>query len=218
MKRSLSTIALTAVAALALGAGSAGAQPRVHHAGTAQSAALQGCSGSYETFRVRDEVSIPAAYLARLERAVAIQSLQVRREWKSPCARFSTTGVWPIYIMWSAVKTCDLYGAPGCHGPAPGSNATDGTDGIPTIWLGIHDTGYSSWTIVFSGEVLRSLVDPYCATVNGSSPVDPDIEIPDPVAFDWYRSDAIKVSDWTFPLYWRHPFASGRMDYMGVLG
>jgi hypothetical protein len=113
-----------------------------------------------QTITVVNQANVRPAALAEVENAVAVQSLQLRAAWGTPCAMFTSTGGWPLYLTRSSIPPCPSTD-PGCHWNQSGSIGIDVATGG---W------GYRLWSVYFSHEVMEVLADP---TAVGDEVCDP---------------------------------------------
>jgi len=138
--------------------------------------------------------------LAKVERAVVAQSLQLRAVWGTPCVQFGPGG-WPLYLKVDSGINGDVH--------YPGPVAFVETEGAP----------YDGWSEAFSHEVVEMLVDP---TTNrdyydGESTIQVEVggvisteteldehalEVADPVEERGYRLDGVYVTDFALPSYY----------------
>jgi hypothetical protein len=121
--------------------------------------------------------------LAKVERAVTAQSMQLRAAWGTPCVQFGPGG-WPLYLQIGGTEW-------GVHYSQP-TRAIIYTDGLT----------YRAWSTAFSHEVLEMIEDPSTTnwyTANGANGA--AVEVADPVGQRAYRLAGVWVSDFAFPSY-----------------
>lgn len=122
----------------------------------------QTCDGfPVQMISVRNQAGVEPWYLELIERAVAQQSLQLRREWGTRCVVFGPGG-WPLTLLPSLAGTA-CAGDGGCHWEDDRVRMLVQTQG--------------TWSAVVSHEVIESLVDP-----SGTGH-----EICDPLDYVWYQ-------------------------------
>jgi hypothetical protein len=194
--RKLLLIIIAALFALAAPAQARG----LNHAGSAleragrlsavAAAAVPSCPAGVpvQTITVINQANVRPWALAKVERAMVDQSLQLRAAWGTPCVQFAGGG-WPLYLW--------------IGGTVYGYHYTD------PIRMEVYTGGYTSpaWSETFSHEIVETLVDPS----TGRSYYDPYhwlpvtmfglVEVADPVEERGYRLDAIWVSDFVLPAY-----------------
>jgi hypothetical protein len=154
-------------------------------AAPARAAAAPCAAGSpVQDITVVNQAGVRAPVLARVERAVSAQSLQVRAAWGTPCAHF-TAGGWKLYLKGGGPEPHgehDFYGQP-----------------YALVWT--SGATVEGWSRDFSHEVIEMLEDPTLDvryTHDGSTW---QREIADPVEGLGYRLDGIYVSDFVTPLW-----------------
>lgn len=155
-------------------------------AGAAPARAAVACpSGvSTQTITVVNQAGVRPWVLARVERAVSAQSLQVRAAWGTPCAQFAAGG-WNLYLKIGGPEPRgehDFYGQP-----------------YALVWT--SGASVEGWSRDFSHEVIEMLEDPSLEvryTHDGSTW---QREIADPVEGLGYRLDGVYVSDFVTPLW-----------------
>ncbi len=167
---------LAAVAAVFACAGSA-------HAATARPACPAGVPT--QTVSIVNQAHVRARALARVERAISAQSLQVRAAWNTPCAQFGAGG-WKVYLKVGGVEA---------HGEHY-------FDGVPYGIVWTSGAPLEGWSRDFSHELIEMLEDPTLDVryyMDGSSWMR---EIADPVEWDGYRLDGVYVSDFVLPAWY----------------
>src|SRR5438552_587066 len=85
-------------------------------AGAAPARAAVACpAGAYtQAMTVVNQAKIPSRVLAKVERAVTVQSVQVRAAWGTPCVQFGPGG-WKVYLKIGGAEPHgehDFYGQP----------------------------------------------------------------------------------------------------------
>lgn len=126
-----------------------------------------------QTITVVNRAGVSPRELAKVERAVAIQSRELRHWWHTPVARFGPGG-WPIYL----------------HRWWPG-NDHEYNLARERPWAEVSWTA-NEWpapSVLLSHEVLEMLADPTARSR----------EVCDPVAADAYRVGRVMVSDFVTP-------------------
>ena len=114
-------------------------------AGAAPARAAVACPGGgpSQTITVVNQAGVRPATLARVERAVSAQSLQVHAAWGTPCAQFAPGG-WKLYLKIGGSEPRgehDYYGQP-----------------YALVWTG--GGSVESWSRDVSHEVIEMLEDP----------------------------------------------------------
>ena len=153
-------------------------------AAPARAAAACPAGAPVQDITVVNQAGVRPQVLARVERAVSAQSLQVRAAWSTPCARFAAGG-WKLYLKVGGAEPHgehDFYGQP-----------------YALVWT--SGATVEGWSRDFSHEVVEMLEDPTLDvryTRDGSTW---QREIADPVEGLGYRLDGIYVSDFVTPLW-----------------
>lgn len=145
-----------------------------------------------QTITVVNQAHIRPFALARVERAVTDQSMQLRAAWGTPCVQFAPGG-WPLSLLVGATEWGVHYGYPFIYGDIY-------TDGLR----------YIAWSQVFSHEVVEMLVDPDGTGASGQptgrdyvmNGVASPLEVADPVGERGYRLDGVWVSDFVLPAWY----------------
>jgi hypothetical protein len=159
-----------------------------------------------QTITVINEANVRPWMLAKVENAIAAQSLQLRAAWGTPCVRFGPGG-WLAYLQIASVSYPD---GSVLH-PIEGEHYGNGDPG--PYWAGdpyaIVDTGalpYVDWSHALSHEILEMLADP-----TDEIHATPYVlrEVCDPVEGLSYQLVGVAVSDFVFPSY----FAGGSGPY-----
>jgi hypothetical protein len=136
-----------------------------------------------QAITVVNQAGARAPSLAKVERAVADQSIQLHAAWGTPCVKFGPGG-WPLYLRIGGTEW-------GVHYAQP-------------VRMEVYTAGlaYRAWSTVFSHEVLEALEDP--TTTNAYAVSDHNggvVEVADPVGERAYALDGVWVSDFVFPAY-----------------
>jgi hypothetical protein len=170
-------------------------------AGAAPARAAVACPSGVpaQTITVINQANIRPRVLARVERAVSAQSLQVRAAWGTPCAQFATGG-WKMYLK--------------IGGPEP--RGEHDFDGQPYALAWTSGASVEGWSRDFSHEVIEMLEDPTLDvryTHDGSTW---EREIADPVEGLGYRLDGVYVSDFVTPLWFAGASTGADIRCQGV--
>jgi hypothetical protein len=147
-----------------------------------------------QTITIINQSAMPAAALARLERVIQDQSVQLRAAWDTPCVVFGDGG-WPLTLEAGPPPECGTLELAGCHDV-----------GTP---IGFADASAGPLqALTVSHETLEMLADPLGAGA----------EVCDPVEglSDAYQLDGMTVSDFTLPANFT-PGATGPFDHAGHL-
>jgi hypothetical protein len=137
-----------------------------------------------QTITVVNQAHVDPSALARLERAVTAQSLQLRAAWGTPCAQFAPGG-WKYYLKVGGLEA---------HGEHY-------YDGLPYAIVWTSGAPLEGWSRDFSHETLEMLEDPTLNVryyLNGSTYMR---EVADPVEWKGYRLDGVYVSDFVLPAW-----------------
>jgi hypothetical protein len=150
-------------------------------------AAAVSCPGGApaKTITVVNQAKVRSHVLARVERAVSAQSLQVRGAWGTPCAQFSAGG-WKLYLKVGGAEPHgehDFYGQP-----------------YALVWT--SGATMQGWSRDFSHEVIEMLEDPTLDVRYMHDGSTWQLEIADPVEGLGYRLDGVYVSDFVTPLWY----------------
>lgn len=138
-----------------------------------------------QTITVVNQAKIRPSVLAKVERAVSAQSLQVRAAWGTPCAQFGPGG-WKVYLKVGGAEPHGehyFYGQP-----------------YALVWT--SGASVQGWSRDFSHELIEMLEDP---TLNVRYTHDGSTwqrEIADPVEGLGYRLDGVYVSDFVTPMWY----------------
>ena len=156
-------------------------------AGAAPARAAVACPAgdSVQTITVVNQAGVSPRTLARVERAVSAQSLQLRSAWGTPCAQFGAGG-WRLYLKVGGAEPHgqhDFYGAP-----------------YALVWT--SGAGIQSWSRDFSHEVIEMLEDPTLDVRYLHDGSTWQREIADPVEGLGYRLDGVYVSDFVTPAWY----------------
>ncbi len=156
-------------------------------AGAAPARAAVACPAGVpsQTLTVINQASVRPRVLARVERAVSAQSMQVRAVWGTPCARFARGG-WKVYLKIGGAEPHgehDFYVQP-----------------YALVWT--SGATVEGWSRDFSHEVVEMLEDPTLDVryLHGGSSW--QREISDPVEGLGYRLDGVYVSDFVTPQWY----------------
>jgi hypothetical protein len=137
-----------------------------------------------EVITIANDAHVPTKMLTRIERAVVIQSRQVRRWWHTPVIRFGAHG-WLLSI-------------------APPQTLVETTGG--TVDQGWHSAAYAmveyngsadALSITMSHELIETLVNPTDEVTLGGWLR----EACDPVSYDSYQVGSVIVSDFVTPAW-----------------
>jgi hypothetical protein len=138
-----------------------------------------------QAITVVNQAKIRTRVLARVERAVVAQSLQVRSAWDTPCVQFAPGG-WKLYLKIGGAEphgVHDFYGRP-----------------YALVWT--SGASVEGWSRDFSHEVIEMLEDPTLTvryTQDGSTW---QREIADPVEGLGYQLDGVYVADFVTPQWY----------------
>lgn len=130
--------------------------------------------------------------LAKVERAMVDQSVQLRAAWGTPCVQFAPGG-WRIYLTTGANQGT-YYG-----------HFVNQASGVPWATVATSGTAYQSWSSSFSHELVEMLVDPATTRSYTHNPSEGNLEVADPVEDHAYRLDGLWMSDFVLPAW----FAGG---------
>jgi hypothetical protein len=135
-----------------------------------------------QTISVVNQARVRPKALARVERAVSAQSMQLRAAWDTPCARFEAGG-WKLYLKGSGGEPRgehDFYGQP-----------------YALVWT--SGATAEGWSRDLSHEVIEMLEDPGLDVRYMRDGSTWQREIADPVDGLGYRLDGVYVSDFVMP-------------------
>jgi hypothetical protein len=138
-----------------------------------------------QTITVVNQAKINPRTLAKVERAVAAQSLQVRTAWGTPCVQFALGG-WKVYLK---IGRAEPHGVHAFYGQP-----------YALVWT--SGASVEGWSRDFSHEVIEMLEDP---TLNVRYSHDGSTwqrEIADPVEGLGYRLDGVYVADFVTPQWY----------------
>jgi hypothetical protein len=151
------------------------------------------------TITVVNQANVRPSTLAKVERAVAAQSLQLRAAWGTSCAQFAPGG-WKLYLKVAGIEPHgehDFYGQP-----------------YALVWT--SGATAEGWSRDFSHEVIELLEDPTLDARylhNGSTW---QREIADPVTRLGYRLGGVYVSDFVTPLWYAGASTGSNVRCQGV--
>jgi hypothetical protein len=154
-------------------------------AAPARAAATCPAGAPTQAITVVNQAKVRPQVLARVERAVSAQSLQLREAWGTPCAHF-TGGGWKLYLKVGGAEPHgqhDFYGRP-----------------YALVWT--SGASVQGWSRDFSHEVIEMLEDPGLDARYLHDGSTWQREIADPVEGLGYRLDGIYVSDFVTPLWY----------------
>lgn len=135
-----------------------------------------------QTITVVNQAHVRPSQLARLERAVSAQSIQLRAAWGTPCAQFGPGG-WKLYLKVGGITA---------HGEHY-------YDAVPYAIVWTSGAPLEGWSRDLSHETLEMLEDPTLQVryyADGSTYMR---EVADPVEWAGYRLDGVYVSDFVLP-------------------
>lgn len=113
-----------------------------------------------QVLTVVNDAGVPSQRLERIERALVIQSQQLRAAWRTPVVRFGAGG-WPVFLEHVGPGMSDYH----TTGPDP-SPYVGGVAGQGTPWAVVVADG-RGWTPDLSHEVLEMLANPTTEGVDG---------------------------------------------------
>lgn len=137
-----------------------------------------------QMFHVYDQARTHTGDLARVERAVTTQSLQLRAAWGTPCATWGHGG-WKVYLKG--------------NGEYPQGDHY--CDGNPYLMMYGASGRQVRWSAMFSHEIIETLVDP-CATGYMRDNVGWALEVADPVNTITYDIRGVAVQDFVLPAWY----------------
>jgi len=138
-----------------------------------------------QTLTVVNQAGVRPGALARVQRAVAAQSLQLRAAWGTPCAQFAPGG-WKVYLKVGGAEPRgehDFFGQP-----------------YALVWT--SGSTVEGWSRDFSHEVVEMLEDPNLDVRYSHEGSTWQREIADPVEGLGYRLDGVYVSDFVTPAWY----------------
>lgn len=163
-------------------------------------------SSSVQSFTVYDWNGTPARTVTRMEAAVAWQSDQLQRYWKTPRVRFVGRRGLPVYLVSVRTMRTAAAGDAGFHGQRSGQ---------PYAVVSSAGAGWQS--VTFSHEIMETLVDPltdHWTTVDLKPLLQ---EVCDPVENDSYSApNGVALSDAITPA-WYVSTSQGPWDLAGSL-
>lgn len=145
-----------------------------------------------QPFTVYNQAGISTLNLARVERAVTHQSLQLRAAWGTPCVTFGPGG-WKLWLKGSGDTQSGEHRWGKQWTKDGGPVAFVQTGGIKYLW---------AWSLVFSHEIVETLVNPTTARDAWHANVEGFVEIADPVQGLAYRLNGVDVSDFVTPAWY----------------
>lgn len=149
---------------------------------------------SAQTITVVNQAHVSTGELRKAEKAIVLQSLQVRRYWQTPAIRFGNGG-WTVTLIGSVEANCGI-GYVGCH-------MLDGQNN-PTAYVSRRN-----WTDTLSHEIIEMMVDGQADRyINGQL-----VEAADPVeGTGGYKINGVSVADFVLPAYYTTD-QKGQLDY-----
>lgn len=171
----------------------------IHRTATAPAAPASCPTGvPVQTITVVSQANVHSGPLARVERAVVDQSMQLPAAWGTPCVQFGAGG-WKLYLKVGGAEPHgehDFYGQP--YGLVWTSGAT-----------------VEGWSRVFSHEVVEMLEDPNLDVRYLRDGSAWQREIADPVEWLGYRLDGVYVSDFVLPAWFAGATTGGQIVCQG---
>lgn len=146
-------------------------------AGVFVSALILVGSARAQTFTVINQAHVRPVALAKVERAVIAQSVQLHAAWGTPTASFGPGG-WKLYLKVGQ----------------PGEGGVHFWDGSPYVLVYTHANPYGGWSALFSHEVVETLENPVGVTYNVNG-VGYQLEVADPAEGHDYRLRGVWVAD-----------------------
>ena len=173
----------------------------VAFAGAAPASAAVACPSGVpsQTITVVNQAKVRPGCLARVERAVSAQSLQVRGAWGTPCAQFGPGG-WEVYLKIGGAQPHGehyFYGQP-----------------YALVWTA--GASVEGWSRDFSHEMLEMLEDPTLDVRYMHEGSTWQREIADPVEGLGYRLDGVYVSDFVTPNWYAGASTGADVRCQGV--
>jgi hypothetical protein len=153
-----------------------------------------------QAITVVNQAKVRPRALAKVERAVAAQSVQVRAAWATPCVQFAPGG-WKVYLKVGGAEPHgehDSYGQP-----------------YALVWT--SGASVEGWSRDFSHEVIEMLEDP---TLNVRYSHDGSTwqrEIADPVDDLGYRLNGVYVADFVMPAWYAGATTASDVACIGSL-
>lgn len=142
-----------------------------------------------QALTIVNQAKVSPFALAKVERAIVDQSVQLRAAWGTPCVQFAAGG-WPVYLRIGGTEWGVHYGDP--------TRAVIYTGGLPMV----------AWSTPFSHEIVEMLVDRGAQIgVMHAGGNWGTLEVADPVEHRAYRLDGVWVSDFALPAW----FAGGEI-------
>jgi hypothetical protein len=138
-----------------------------------------------QTISVINQARVRARALAKVERAVSAQSMQLRAAWGTPCVQFAAGG-WKLYVK-------------GGGGEPHGEHYYHGQP-YALVWT--SDATAEGWSRDLSHEVIEMLEDPSRDVRYLHDGSTWQREIADPVEGLGYRLDGVYVSDFVTPRWY----------------
>jgi hypothetical protein len=138
-----------------------------------------------QALTVVNQAKVRPRVLAKVEGAVAAQSVQVRAAWDTPCVQFAPGG-WKVYLKIGAAEPHgehDFYGQP-----------------YALVWT--SGASVEGWSRDFSHEVIEMLEDPSLDVRYSHQGSTWQREIADPVEGLGYRLDGVYVADFVTPQWY----------------
>ncbi len=152
-----------------------------------------------QTITVVNQAKVRPSVLAKVERAVAAQSLQLRAAWDTPCVQFGTGG-WKVYLK---VGGTEPHGEHYFYGQ-------------PYALLWTSGASVQGWSRSFSHEVVEMLEDPTLDVRYLQDGSTWQREIADPVEGLGYRIDGVYMSDFVTPLWYAGASTGAEVLCQGV--
>jgi hypothetical protein len=152
-----------------------------------------------QTITVINQAHVRPRALARVERAVSAQSMQLRAAWGTPCTRFAAGG-WKLYLKGGGGEPHgehDFFGQP-----------------YALVWT--SGATAEGWSRDFSHEVIEMVEDPTLDVRYMRYGSTWQREIADPVEGLGYRLDGVYVSDFVTPLWYAGASTGGNVSCQGV--
>jgi hypothetical protein len=157
-----------------------------------------------QTITVVNQANVHPVALAKVERAVVDQSLQLRAAWGTPCVTFGPAG-WVVTLQ----AGTPIQNAGGSTS-LPLAGHHDYT-GVPSAVVTTGRNPMSVWSRAFTHEIVEMLVDP-TDTMRWKLGL---LEVCDPVENWTYPLDGVQVSDFVLPAYFTS--GPGPWDEAGML-
>jgi hypothetical protein len=138
-----------------------------------------------QTISVINQARVRPSALAKVQRAVSAQAIQLRAAWDTPCVRFAAGG-WKLYLK-------------GGGGEPHGEHYVYGQ---PYALVFTSDATAEGWSRDLSHEVIEMLEDPSLDVRYMHDGSTWQREIADPVEGLGYRLDGVYVSDFVTPQWY----------------